>query len=788
MKKSLMIVVAMLLVSAGLVHGDVDGAIGFKPVYSTAGATGTSAGNPLAAGEIIYIDIMAYATVDVLGINSTGSLYLTLTGNAQFVGNTDYTYYSDFESRASGPPDFDPMWLGGNSMTVEPDGSLTIGGYLPPMTIQYIISPETEDEILMFGNVGVECTGTGEGTITLEVEHVAGALGLPVVATASSGYVLVSDVGALGGSITIYQTPAPVTYTLTTDVSGGANGSVSADPAGAGGEYEDGTEVTLTAAPAVGYQVSWGGDGTTSPGNPNVRTVVMDGDKTVTAGFTEIPAVTHLLTVNTGANGSVSAVPEAVGWVYEEGTSVVLTAVPAAGYYVSWSGDGTTSPSDPNVRTVVMDAVKAVTATFTEIPTVTYTLTVNVGANGAVSAVPEAVGGAYEDGTSVTLTAVAAAGFELSWSGDGTTNPSDPNERTVVMDAAKTVTATFTEIPTVTTYILTLAATEGGSVNADPAAAGGVYEEGTVVTLTAVPATGYQVGDWGGAANVPSTGSAGNTVTMDADKTVTVEFVTVPVVPDAVLTVSRFTALALGAGSDLAIVAGTVGTSEGLLATELGVAESVVMTVGPDSVSFPLSGPLGGGLYVLRNPDGSLLQLNSSSGAFTFVGRQLDLTGLSSPVALELAVGEYRAVGADSSTAIPLTFLRGTADVLEVTSARILGGGSAGSTMLINGQFAVMDRTPSLDMNDYDINVRWGTSVVDEVIPAGSLRELGQVNLYVAGAGAEGHIAYAIFNLQANTFVIVMRGLTIAPADQSGVVTFGLSFGPFAETVDYELP
>ena len=190
---------------------------------------------------------------------------------------------------------------------------------------------------------------------------------------------------------------------------------------------------------------------------------------------------------------------------------------------------------------------------------------------------------------------------------------------------------------------------------------------------------------------------------------------------------------------------------------------------------------------MLRNSGGSLLQLNSSRGAFTFVGRGLDLTGLSSPVALELTVGEYRAVGSDSTTAIPLTFSRGTADALKVTSARILGGGSAGATMLLNGQLAVMDRTPSLDMNDHDIAVTWGTSV-SEQIPSGSLRQFGQLNLYIAGAGAEGHIAYAIFNLQAKTLVIVMRGLTIAPADQSGTVTFGLSFGAFDETDDYTLP
>ena len=54
-------------------------------------------------------------------------------------------------------------------------------------------------------------------------------------------------------------------------------------------------------------------------------------------------------------------------------------------------------------------------------------------------------GGTYEDGTSVELTAVADAGWTfVGWSGDlsGDTNP-----ETILMDADKTVTATFEELP-----------------------------------------------------------------------------------------------------------------------------------------------------------------------------------------------------------------------------------------------------------------------------------------------------------------------------------------------------
>lgn len=80
-----------------------------------------------------------------------------------------------------------------------------------------------------------------------------------------------------------------------------------------------------------------------------------------------------------------------------------------------------------------------------EAPVTYYTLTVDVSPSGggSVSLSPSQPVGGYEAGTTVTLTASAASGYEFdSWSGDltGSTNPD-----TIVMDEAKSVTANFTE-------------------------------------------------------------------------------------------------------------------------------------------------------------------------------------------------------------------------------------------------------------------------------------------------------------------------------------------------------
>ena len=58
----------------------------------------------------------------------------------------------------------------------------------------------------------------------------------------------------------------------------------------------------------------------------------------------------------------------------------------------------------------------------------------------------------------------------------------------------------------------------GGTTN--PAVGVHAYADGTVVAVTATPATGYAFTSWSGAC----TGAGACSVTMDADKTVTANF------------------------------------------------------------------------------------------------------------------------------------------------------------------------------------------------------------------------------------------------------------------------
>jgi uncharacterized repeat protein (TIGR02543 family) len=148
-------------------------------------------------------------------------------------------------------------------------------------------------------------------------------------------------------------------YSLTTNVSPSAGGSISRSPNAS--TYAAGTVVTLTASAASGYTFSnWSG---ASASTSSTITVTINANTTVTANFSAVAVTTYTLTtaVSPSAGGSVSRNPNATS--YAAGTVVTLTATPASGYsFSSYSGSVTGTSS---TTTVTMDANKSVTANFT---------------------------------------------------------------------------------------------------------------------------------------------------------------------------------------------------------------------------------------------------------------------------------------------------------------------------------------------------------------------------------------------------------------------------------------
>ncbi len=195
--------------------------------------------------------------------------------------------------------------------------------------------------------------------------------------TSAEGFYLTSTIGVASnkqgafGNVSIEGlingTKADVaSYTLAAVASPEAGGTVSKYPNA--DEYEDGTEVTLTATENFGYDfVNW-----TNAAGDEVSTdakfkYTVSANETLTANFKKVETYALDLTVD-GTNDymvTVDPAPTVVEgkWMYEAGTTVVLTAnqYEKLVTFTNWSDNTTNSE-----LSVTMDEDKQITAFFTE--------------------------------------------------------------------------------------------------------------------------------------------------------------------------------------------------------------------------------------------------------------------------------------------------------------------------------------------------------------------------------------------------------------------------------------
>jgi hypothetical protein len=166
---------------------------------------------------------------------------------------------------------------------------------------------------------------------------------------------------------------------------------------------------------------------------------------------TQAPTVPANLTASNIANTSLDLSWDAstdntgvTGYdVYQDGASI---GSPTS---TTYSVSGLTANTSYSFTVRAKDAAGNVSANSTAANATTtnvvqYTLTTNTTGQGTVSG-----GGTYNSATSVTVTATAASGWDFSgWSGalSGNTNPAS-----VTMNSDKTITATFTETPVIST-------------------------------------------------------------------------------------------------------------------------------------------------------------------------------------------------------------------------------------------------------------------------------------------------------------------------------------------------
>jgi len=169
-----------------------------------------------------------------------------------------------------------------------------------------------------------------------------------------------------------------------------------------------------------------------------------------------------------------------------EGTSVSFTANPNGEYiFTGWSGNisGTENP-----KTVTVTSDMSVVANFT---LKTYPLTLSIEGEGTVAERVISTKTDYSSGTVVELTAKPSDHWVFDhWEGDlnGKTNPVQ-----ITVSSPKSVKAVFVK----KVYNLTVNIDGEGAVSETIVGTrSGSYQDGTVVELTATPATGWSFNHW----------------------------------------------------------------------------------------------------------------------------------------------------------------------------------------------------------------------------------------------------------------------------------------------------
>ncbi|NBC03856.1 MAG: hypothetical protein GVY20_09160 [Bacteroidetes bacterium] len=267
--------------------------------------------------------------------------------------------------------------------------------------------------------------------------------------------------------------------------------TVNSEPVEAGtvtpaeGEYDEGAEVSITAAPHNGWIFDkWAGS---ESGSDNPVSLIMDSDKSLTALFIK---QSYPLTVDVEGQGTVNQqVIQNKETDYEHGTTVELTAIAEDGWtFKEWTGDIEDSES---ITTITIEEKITVTAIFEKKG---YNLDISIEGDGTVDEqIIETKKKDYEFGTTVELTANPAEGWIFDgWSGDlsGSENPKE-----ITIDEAKSVTAVFTE----GNFTLTVEVSGNGSVNQQEVKNKNTeYKFGSQVELTAVPDTDWEFMEWSG--------------------------------------------------------------------------------------------------------------------------------------------------------------------------------------------------------------------------------------------------------------------------------------------------
>lgn len=247
---------------------------------------------------------------------------------------------------------------------------------------------------------------------------------------------------------------------FTLSVSKSGSGSVISEPAGidcgknCSARFDDGTDVTLVAAPAEGYSFTgWSG---ACKGTEPCR-VKLTSNKSVSAKFLQSATYSIKVSRTASRGGLVTSSPEGIRcgakeractFAFGKDASVTLTATAETGYaFKNWSG--CPQPNGPVCNVTLQNPKTTIKPRFAALPK--YTLELRKTRDGSVSTTPtglncgnnkKSCSAKFVTGTVVTLTAVPVTGKTFTgWGGESCAGSAPTC--TLLMDRKKTVRAEF---------------------------------------------------------------------------------------------------------------------------------------------------------------------------------------------------------------------------------------------------------------------------------------------------------------------------------------------------------
>jgi hypothetical protein len=240
--------------------------------------------------------------------------------------------------------------------------------------------------------------------------------GTPTVAGVFTFTVEAADIGGAvvnkSYTVTIVDNnAAPITYTVTTSASPLAGGSTTGD-----GIYDTGTQATVVAAQNPGYAfVNWTENGIEVSATASYSFFAV-ADRSLVANFTR-------LTYSIGTSSSpITGGSTSGGGIVNHGDSVTVNAIANAGYsFLNWTEGNTVVSSTPSYS-FTAGANRSLVANFTRL---TYSISTSASpiVGGSTSG-----GGIVNHGDSVTVNAIANAGYSfLNWTEGNTVVSTTPS-------------------------------------------------------------------------------------------------------------------------------------------------------------------------------------------------------------------------------------------------------------------------------------------------------------------------------------------------------------------------